>query len=346
VGWLLRIYFGDFHKLTLSIFSEQYPIRGNFTIARGSKTAAAVVICQIEHQGKIGRGECVPYSRYGESVASVLAALESIRPEIDFSQSSFEHIHENLIKFLPAGAARNALDCALWDLRAKLSGRTVAEQLGIDPKALTSAYTISLADPQEMGKQAKAHANLPLLKIKVGSAAPEQDIARMRAVRTNAPDSMIIVDANEGWNENNIEFYLAESARYNIALIEQPLPVAMDGLLGKIEHKVAIYADESIHESADLPRLQSLYDGINIKLDKTGGLSEALRLKQQAREMGFGIMVGCMVATSLAMAPAILLAQGADFVDLDGPLLLSQDRCPGLTYEESRVCPPNPLLWG
>jgi len=332
--------------LTLSILSEQYPISGQFTIARGSKTSADIVLCQIKHQGKIGRGECVPYARYGETIASVVAALDGIRLLIDCSQHELVKIHENLGDALPAGAARNALDCALWDLQAKLSNRPVAERLGLVPQALNTAYTISLAKPHVMGQQAKMHAHLPLLKIKLGSASPEEDIARIRAVRNNAPDCQLIVDANEGWNEANIEQCLSGMVAASVALVEQPLPADRDAILGRIERKVAIYADESVHVSTDLPKLQTLYDGVNIKLDKAGGLTEALKLKQQAQKMGFGIMVGCMVATSLAMAPALLLAQGADFVDLDGPLLLSRDREAGLIYENGRVLPPSTALWG
>jgi len=332
--------------LTLSILSELYPIRGKFTIARGAKTQAEVVICQISHQNKIGRGECVPYGRYGESVASVMAQLEQIRELIDFSTIPIEHIHQKILSQLPAGAARNAIDCALWDLKAKLSGQTIAEKLRLTPKPLTTAYTISLADTQEMGNQARAHAHLPLLKIKLGFGGAEHDIARARAVRDNAPESVLIVDANEGWSLETIETCLAAMADCGVALVEQPLPADCDHALSEIAHPVALYADESVHVSSDLTRLKTLYDGINIKLDKSGGLTEALKLKQQALDMGFGIMVGCMVATSLAMAPAMLLAQGVDFVDLDGPLLLEHDRDGGLHYDKALISLPLPELWG
>jgi len=332
--------------VTLSILSQHYPILNAFTIARGSKTKAEVVVCQIDHQGKIGRGEGVPYGRYGETMLSVITALEKMKARIDFSHKDLGQIHADILENMSAGAARNALDCALWDLEAKLSGKRVHEKLGFKPQALTTAYTLSLAEAREMGQAAYAHAHYPLLKIKVGGSTADEDIARIQAVRTNAPKSRLIVDANEGWDESNIEQCLAGMAAAGVSVVEQPLPAGQDDLLGRIPHPVAIYADESVHVSADLARLKPLYDGINIKLDKTGGLSEALALKQQARQMGFGIMVGCMVATSLAMAPAQLLAQDADFVDLDGPLLLARDRAGGLHYQEARIFPPEADLWG
>jgi len=307
---------------------------------------AEIVLCQIEHRGKIGRGECVPYGRYDESIASVVAALENMRPLIDLSNKSLSQIHDMIGQSMPAGAPRNALDCALWDLAAKLEGQNVATRLGIDLQPVTTAYTISLAEPEAMGHQAKLHAHLPLLKIKLGGGSPEEDIARARAVRANAPNATLIVDANEGWQAATIEHCLAGMESCGVALVEQPLPASCDDQLGKIAHRVPVYADESVHETGDLARLQSLYDGINIKLDKAGGLSEALKLKQQAQAKGLGIMIGCMVATSLAMAPALLLAQGVDFVDLDGPLLLARDREPALHYEGGKIFPFSPELWG
>jgi len=332
--------------LTLEIITEQYPICGQFTIARGTKTTADIVLAQITHRGQLGRGECVPYARYGETVQSVVSTLQLMRPQLDFSHMSLQQIHENVLENMPAGAARNALDCALWDLNAKLSGITVANRLKMTMQPVVTAYTLSLGDPAQMGQQAKLHAHLPLLKIKVGSGSIEQDCARIQAVRANAPASRLIVDANEGWTIDTIEQGLTAAAAYDVALVEQPLPASQDSFLQSIPHKVAIYADETIHTCQDLPRLHGLYDGINIKLDKSGGLSEALKLKQQAKQAGFGIMVGCMVATSLAMAPAVMLAQGADFVDLDGPLLLAQDRDPALFYEQCHIYPPSPDLWG
>ncbi|RUX53025.1 dipeptide epimerase, partial [Mesorhizobium sp. M7A.F.Ca.US.014.04.1.1] len=238
---------------------------------------------------------------------------------------------------------RNALDCALWDLEAKLSGTSVAVAIGAVPlQALETAYTLSLGEPEAMAAQARANAARPLLKVKIGG---DNDIARIRAVRQAAPDSRIILDANEGWSDDNIVANLAFAAEQSIALIEQPLPAGHDEILRHIAHPVPICADESVHEAKNLEALVGLYDAVNIKLDKSGGLTAALVLRDRARELGFGVMVGCMVGTSLAMAPAVLLAQHADFVDLDGPLLLARDRVPGLVYQGSLVSPPDTALW-
>ncbi|TIN69692.1 MAG: dipeptide epimerase, partial [Mesorhizobium sp.] len=249
-----------------------------------------------------------------------------------------------LLDAMPAGAARNAIDCALWDLEAKLSGTSVAVAIGALPlQALETAYTLSLDEPEAMAAQARANAARPLLKVKIGG---DNDIARIRAVRQAAPDSRIILDANEGWSDDNIVANLAFAAEQGIALIEQPLPAGHDEILRHIAHPVPICADESVHEAENLEALVGLYDAVNIKLDKSGGLTAALVLRDRARELGFGVMVGCMVGTSLAMAPAVLLAQHADFVDLDGPLLLARDRVPGLVYQGSLVSPPDVALWG
>jgi len=323
----------------LIVETENFPIAGVFRIARGAKTAAEVVTCTIS-QGKVrGRGECVPYTRYGESVQSVLEQIEAIRAEISRGMD-----RQELQERMPAGAARNALDCALWDLEAKLRGERVADMIGSRyPRALVTAQTISLGTPEEMAAQARAHAARPLLKIKVGA---EDDAARMRTVAAAAPQSRLIVDANEGWTEANLEENLRAAAACRVELIEQPLPAGKDAILSEIPHPVPICADESVHVTEDLDRLAGLYDAVNIKLDKTGGLTEALILRDRARAKGFSIMVGSMVGTSLAMAPAVLLAQDADFVDLDGPLLLARDRVPGLTYDGATVSPPEPALWG
>ncbi|OHV88514.1 N-acetyl-D-Glu racemase DgcA [Mesorhizobium sp. ORS 3428] len=323
----------------ISVEAERFPIAGIFTISRGSKTEAEVITVTISENGHVGRGECVPYKRYGETMDGVRAAIEAMRQRI---ASGIDRTA--LLAAMPAGAARNAIDCALWDLEAKLSGRTAADAMGaVSPKALETAYTLSLAEPEAMAAQARANASRPLLKVKIGG---ENDMARIRAVTQAAPQSRIILDANEGWTDDNIEANLAFAAEHGIALIEQPLPAGRDGILREIAHPVPICADESVHEAKDLDALAGLYDAVNIKLDKTGGLTEALRLRERARDLGFGIMVGCMVGTSLAMAPAVLLAQGADFVDLDGPLLLARDREPGLVYRGSLVSPPDPALWG
>ncbi|UCI05494.1 N-acetyl-D-Glu racemase DgcA [Mesorhizobium sp. B1-1-8] len=323
----------------ISVEAERFPIAGTFTISRGSKTEAEVITCTIGENGHVGRGECVPYKRYGETMEGVRAAIEAMRKQI------VDGIGRTaLLDVMPAGAARNAIDCALWDLEAKLSGKPVANAIGAAPlHALETAYTLSLAEPEAMAAQARANATRPLLKVKIGGV---NDIARIRAVTETAPESRIILDANEGWTDDNVVENLAFAAQHRIALVEQPLPAGRDGILRQIAHPVPICADESVHEAKDLDSLVGLYDAVNIKLDKSGGLTEALKLRARARELGFGVMVGCMVGTSLAMAPAVLLAQGADFVDLDGPLLLARDHEPGLVYRGSLVSPPDSALWG
>jgi L-alanine-DL-glutamate epimerase-like enolase superfamily enzyme len=318
---------------------ERYPIAGTFTISRGSKTEAEVVVCSIADGPGTGRGECVPYRRYGESIDSVRDAIEAARADIANGIG-----REELLRAMKPGAARNAVDCALWDLEAKLSGRRAhLDACTMPPRPVPTAMTISLGDPETMAGEARANAARPVLKVKVGSG---NDIARMHAVVGSAPRSRIILDANEGWTEENIRENLLAAAEMRVALIEQPLPEGKDGLLRNIPHPVPICADESVHTADDLERLVGLYDAVNIKLDKAGGLTAALRLRDRARELGFGVMIGCMVGTSLAMAPAVLLAQDADFVDLDGPLLLARDRHPGLTYAGSLISPPAAALWG
>ncbi|MER9227284.1 dipeptide epimerase [Mesorhizobium sp. M0437] len=323
----------------ISVEAERFPIAGTFTISRGSKTEAEVISCAITENGRTGRGECVPYKRYGETMEGVRDAIEAMRSEIARGISRIA-----LLDAMPAGAARNAIDCALWDLEAKISGTPVAHTIRTVPlRPLETAYTLSLAEPEAMAAQARANAQRPLLKVKIGG---DNDIARIRAVTAAAPDSRIILDANEGWNNDNIVANLAFAAEHGIALIEQPLPAGHDSILRHIAHPVPICADESVHEAKDLEALVGLYDAVNIKLDKSGGLTAALVLRDRARELALGVMVGCMVGTSLAMAPAVLLAQDADFVDLDGPLLLARDRVPGLVYQGSLVSPPERALWG
>lgn len=317
---------------------EAFPIAGLFTISRGSKTEAEVITCSISADGFSGRGECVPYRRYGETVEQVLADVLAVRPAIAAGANRIE-----IQSLMKPGAARNAVDCALWDLEAKLTGTLVAERLGVVPHPITTAFTLSLAEPDAMAAAAAQHAHRPLLKVKLGTT---DDTSRMQAVREAAPASRIIVDANEGWTEQNLEEHLHVAQEMRIDLIEQPLPAGEDALLARIERLVPICADESVHATADLAGLRDRYDAVNIKLDKTGGLTEALHMKAEARRLGFGIMVGCMVGTSLAMAPAALLAQDVDYADLDGPLLLARDRQPGLDYEGSTLFPPPSALWG
>lgn len=323
----------------LTVTIEAWPIKGRFAISRGAKTEAEVIVVTLEDGPHRGRGECVPYGRYGETLESVAAQIDSIADEFQEKPS-----REKLMRLLPAGAARNALDCALWDLEAKWADMPVWQLAGLPkPEPLTTAFTLSLDTPKAMHEAAKNAASRPLLKIKLGG---EGDLERLAAVREGAPGSGLIVDANEGWAPDNLERLLSEIAPYRVALIEQPLPAGDDACLASVKSPIPLCADESCHTSADLVRLASLYDAVNIKLDKTGGFTEALHTIEKARGLGMEIMIGCMVGTSLAMAPAALLAAGAAFVDLDGPLLLAEDREPGLRYEGSVLFPPEPALWG
>ncbi len=318
---------------------ETFPIAGSFTISRGSKTEAEVVTCSVSENGFSGRGECVPYRRYGESLEGVMEDIESVADAIRAGL-----IREELQRRMKPGAARNAVDCALWDLEAKLSGQRVADIIGAaSRKPFVTAFTLSLGEPEAMAAEAARNAQRPLLKIKLGT---DNDEARLRAVRDAAPAARIIVDANEGWTEENLARHMAIAAETNVSLIEQPLPAGRDAALAHIRRLVSVCADESVHATEDLAGLRDRYDAVNIKLDKTGGLTEALAAKAEAQRLGFAVMIGCMVGTSLAMAPAVLLAQDADYADLDGPLLLARDRPDGLRYEGSLVYPPEATLWG
>ena len=323
----------------LVIARETWPLAAVFTIARGSKTAAEVVTVMLEQDGIVGRGECVPYPRYGESVDGVMAELEAARAAIEANTD--RAAVPNLVE---ASAARNALDCALWDLEAKRSNKPAWQLAGrAEPRPLVTAFTLSLADPDAMGEAAAAAASRPLLKLKLGGP---QDRERLAAVRRNAPMSRLIVDANEGWSEDALPAMFAACAEHGVELIEQPLPAGQDAALSAVRRPVAVCADESVHVASDVTALADRYDAINIKLDKTGGLTGALALANAAAARDMKVMVGCMVATSLAMAPAFLIAQRADFVDLDGPLLLRRDRVPAIRYDGSVMNPPPPELWG
>jgi L-Ala-D/L-Glu epimerase / N-acetyl-D-glutamate racemase len=325
--------------LTLSYSVERWPIAGSFGISRGVKTEAIVVVVELG-DGKVrGRGECVPYARYHESVESVTAQIEALRPRLAASLD-----RNGLQTAMPPGAARNALDCAFWDLEAKRSGRPVHEIAGLPPpRPLTTAFTISLATPAEMAKAAEEAAHRPLLKVKLGA---DGDTARIAAVRTAAPKATLIVDANEGWTESNLADNFRACVEAGVVLIEQPLPDGKDETLSRAQRPIPVCADESVHDRPSLAALAGKYDAVNIKLDKTGGLTEALAMVSEAERQDLAVMVGCMVATSLAMAPALLPAQRARFVDLDGPLLLRTDRADGLRYEESLVYPATSRLWG
>jgi L-alanine-DL-glutamate epimerase-like enolase superfamily enzyme len=325
--------------MELSVRIERWPIAGAFAISRGSKTEAVAVVAELSDGTHRGRGESVPYARYGETPDGIVAAIEGLRPALRRGLD-----RAALQGAMTAGTARNALDCAYWDVNAKQTGRRAYELAGIRaPAPLTTAYTISLSSAAEMAAAAERAAWRPLLKVKLGGG---EDRARIAAVRRAAPRAEIIVDANEGWDADNFEQNLAACADAGVTLIEQPLPEGRDDALARIQRPIPVCADESVHDRASLDALTGKYDAVNIKLDKAGGLTEALALAAEAERRGFIIMVGCMVATSLSMAPAVLVAQRAHFVDLDGPLLLAKDRPEGLRYEGSLVYPPEPMLWG
>ncbi|WP_213770139.1 N-acetyl-D-Glu racemase DgcA [Bradyrhizobium sp. dw_78] len=325
--------------IKLSVRIERWPIAGAFTISRGAKTEAATVVAEVSSGGLTGRGECVPYPRYGETPEATLAILKPMR---DLLRRGLDR--QALQDAMPAGAARNALDCALWDLEAKSKGQRVWDLIGRPaPRPCTTAYTISLGTPEAMAAATAKAAHRPLLKIKLGG---DGDGERIAAVRKAAPESELIVDANEAWTADNLEQNLAACAAAGVTLVEQPLPAGKDEALARIRRPLAVCADESVHDRASLAGLRERYDAVNIKLDKTGGLTEALAMADAAGALGFELMIGCMVATSLAMAPAMLLAQQARYVDLDGPLLLARDRENGLRYDGSLVYPPEAALWG
>ncbi len=320
-------------KIVLS--RDVFPLAKAFTISRGSRTEAVVVRVEIQGGGFCGQGECVPYKRYGETVESVMAQIEGL-------PSTFGRAE--LQKLLSPGAARNAVDCALWDLEAKKAGKPAWQLAGLDaPGPQETAFTLSLDTPENMLLDAQRNAARPLLKIKLGT---DDDIARIEAVRKGAPDSRIIVDANEGWTPESYERMAPVLVRLGVDMVEQPLPAGEDDALLGLDRVLPVCADESCHDRTSLPGLKGKYDMVNIKLDKTGGLTEALALRESALREGYKIMVGCMVGSSLAMAPAMLVAQGADVVDLDGPLLLASDRRHGLRYERGNVFPPERDLWG
>ncbi len=324
---------------TLTVRPEIWPIRGVFRISRGARTVSEVVVVEIADGAHVGRGECLPYPRYGESVAGVVRQIEELADVVAGGIG-----REGLLEELPPGAARNALDCALWDLEAKRTGTPAWRLAGLlEPQPVTTAYTISLGGPDEMAMAARAEAHRPILKLKLTG---DGDLARVRAVNDAAPASILIADANEAWTPKLFEQLAPQFAELGVEMIEQPLPADRDEVLAELEHPISVCADESCHTSEDVEWLRGRYDLVNIKLDKTGGLTEALRLQAAARKAGLGIMVGCMVGTSLGVAPATMLATTARYVDLDAPLLLAQDREHGLQYDHSTLHPPTRDLWG
>lgn len=321
--------------MKIEVKTYSFRLAEPFTISRGSKKDASVITVTIINHGIKGRGECVPYSRYNETTESVTRQIKSLPTYIN---------RKSLQSLLPPGAARNAVDCALWDLEAKTQHKRVWELAGLGkPKPEITAYTISLNEPEKMESAAKRHAHRPILKIKLGI---QDDLLRLEAVRKGAPHSRIVIDANEGWSARDFEELIPHLLRLRVSMIEQPFPAGNDEILEKMNRPIPVCADESCHDRQSLAGLKGRYDIINIKLDKTGGLTEALALRETARKSGFGIMVGCMVGSSLATAPAVLVAQGADFTDLDGPLLLKDDRKHPLRYDERGVHPPERELWG
>ena len=324
---------------TLHSEHERFPLNAPFRIARGVKTAADVVTVTLSEGGSVGRGEAVPYPRYGESVESALAAIESARSRIEAGGD-----RQALLQALPAGAARNALDCALWDLEARLAGRDVAEMIGGQPLApIVTALTIGIDTPAAMAAAARAAGDVPLLKVKVDAEDPE---ARIRAVRAAAPGAALIVDPNESWDRALVEAIQDVLVATNVALLEQPVPAGDDEWLDGYSPAVPICADEAVHVAADLDVVARRYQAVNVKLDKSGGLTAALDVAREARAMGLGLMTGCMICSSLSIAPALHLAAMSDFADLDGPLWLQEDRPGGIRQEGGLIHPPAKGFWG
>jgi len=321
--------------MKITVTRDTFRLAETFTISRGSRTEARVLTVQLQKEGVSGWGECYPYARYDETLGSATALIEGLA--LPFDRVALQGL-------LPAGAARNAVDCALWDCEAKLAGKRVWQLAGLGkPGPVETAFTLSLDTPDNMRAAAARHAHRPLLKIKLGTP---NDMVRLEAVRAGAPAARIIIDANEGWTAEVYAELAPHLIRMGVALVEQPLPAGADDMLAEIARPLPVCADESCHDRASLPGLAGKYDMVNIKLDKTGGLTEALALHEAARAEGYGVMVGCMVGSSLAMAPAVLLAQGAEVTDLDGPLLLAEDREVALKFDEAGVHPPVAALWG
>ncbi len=325
-------------KRIVTISSTAWPIRGSFTISRGSKTEAVVLNVYIEEDSIKAQGECVPYPRYGESVESVTQQIKEILPALEAGMSRAE-----LQDALAPGAGRFAVDAALWDLEAKKTGKRAWEIADIPMKSATTVYTLSLDTPEKMEQDARDNQDKPILKLKLGGAG---DLERVAAVRKGHPSARIVVDANEAWSKEIYEALVPELKKLGVEMIEQPFPVADDEILKSLDRPITICADESCHDRKSLPKLVGKYDMVNIKLDKTGGLTEALAMQKEAAALGFEIMTGCMLGSSLAMAPAMVVAQGSQLVDLDAPLLLAEDCEPGLIFTGVEISPPKKALWG
>jgi L-alanine-DL-glutamate epimerase-like enolase superfamily enzyme len=324
--------------IVIEAHEETWPLKETFRISRGSRTKTQVIVATVSEEHFVGRGEATPIRRYNQTLESVLTEIETLKgvKELD---------RQKLQTLLPAGAARNAIDCALWDLEAKRSGERVWDLAGVPMvDELQTTFTISLGTPEEMAAATDRHPSLPMLKLKLGGDVV--DLARVKAVRASAPNARLIVDANESWSAEHFRNTTPKIKDLGVELIEQPFPADSDEILETFNHPIPVCADESCHTTADLPRLRNRYEVINVKLDKTGGLTEALRLCKSARTDGFKLLIGCMVGTSLSMAPARILASAADYVDLDGPLLLSRDRDHGITYGEGKMHVPSRELWG
>jgi L-alanine-DL-glutamate epimerase-like enolase superfamily enzyme len=323
----------------LNIHHRTLPLRSPFRIARGVKVAADVVTVELDQAGCIGRGESVPYRRYGESVASVTDQIEILRSALCAGMG-----RDELQARLPAGAARNAVDAALWDLEWRLSHVSVSKQLARPPRSpLVTALTIAIGTPQEMEKAASQIAHHKLIKIKVDAEDP---MGRIEAVRRAAPTAELIVDPNESWTIDLLREVEPALERASISLLEQPLPADADGALREFSSRIPVCADEACHTTSDLTALRDRYQAVNIKLDKTGGLTEAWRMLRDAKACGFTVMVGCMVCSSLGIAPAWEVAREAAFVDLDGPLWLESDPPGGITLQDGLLMPPSPGFWG
>ncbi len=322
-------------RMKIDISQESFPLKSAFRISRGSKTVADVVTVKLTRNGVQGWGECVPYTRYGETAKSVIEQLKSVSPQITITK---------LTEALPAGAARNALDCAIWDLKAKETNTRVWQLAELPkPQPVQTAFTLSLDTMENMTLAAMENAHRPVLKLKLGTL---DDLNRLMAVRNAAPNAKLVIDANEGWTIDDYHILIDHFVDLDIALIEQPFPAGQDACLTGLDRPIPICADESVHTSMDLNELVGKYDCVNIKLDKSGGLTAAIELKAKAQAMGFDIMIGCMVGTSLAMAPALLLASDATLVDLDGPLLLAKDRDTPISYDARGMHPAPTILWG